>query len=198
VLGHAEADDAALAAVEPAPRLLGQDAAARPAILRRTAGGEIGLAVRLELLRRAEAVVGVPPGQQLVGVRRIKMKPLRLPVRAPGTADVRALVPLQAEPAQIVEDALLRRLRRSLGVGVLDAQDVGPLVAAREQPVEQRHAPGADAKRSCRTRREAYSHDRGYRLLTSATACAATASPRPTASTPSLVLPLTLTRSRSM
>ena len=82
VLGHAEADDGALAALEPLARLLRRDRAAGAVIFRRAAGGEIATAIVLEFLRRAEAVVGVAAGEQLVGVRRIEMQPLGLPIRA--------------------------------------------------------------------------------------------------------------------
>src|SRR5262249_2351052 len=156
---------------------------------------------------------------------------------------------------EVVEDALLGLLRRALGVGVLDAENVGAVMAAREQPVEQRRARVPDVQGPGRARRKTNPHflslirgasplglpytvaraplrrraplrwlaslrslalsrriaslrslalsrsivraHRHCRLLTSATAWAAIASPRPTASTPSLVLPLMLTRDAS-
>src|SRR3954466_6403362 len=193
VLRHAEADHAALARLDPPARVLGRERAAGAAILRRTSGREILAAIVLEFLRRAEAVVGVAAGEQLVGVRQIKSLPLRLAIGAAAAADVGAFVPLEAEPAQVVEDALFRLLGRALDVGVFDAQDERAVVPAREQPVEERGAGVADVQLPGGTRGEPYSH----LALSSATACAATASPRPTASTPSLVLPLMLTRSGS-
>src|SRR5262249_56462989 len=63
VLGDAEADDRALARVETAARLVGRNAAAGAAILRRTARREILAAAVLEPLRRAEAAVRVAAGQ---------------------------------------------------------------------------------------------------------------------------------------
>ena len=115
-------------------------------------------------------------------------------------ADVGPLVPVEAEPAQVLEDAGLGLARRALGVGVLDAQDERAVLAVREQPVEQRRARVADVELPGRdSERIGLASTSGASGLQPArTACAAIASPRPTASTPSLVLPLTLTRSAAM
>ena len=48
----------------------------------------------------------------------------------------RALVPVQAEPAQAVEDRVHRLVGRALEVGVLDAQHERAAVPARVGPVE--------------------------------------------------------------
>src|SRR5262245_15561619 len=113
------------------------------------------------------------------------MQPLRLAVWTVRTIDVRPLVPVQAEPPQVPDDRRLRFTCRSLGVGVLDAEHEGAAVAARQQPVEERGARVADVEHPGRTRCESDSHA----FRTSAIAWAAIASPRPTASTPSLVFP---------
>ena len=159
VLGHAEADDRALARLDAAPRLLGREDAAGAGVARRTAGGEHRAAIGLELLRRAEAVVGVAAGEQLVGVRTYRGAAARTGgTGPPRAADVRPLVPVEAEPAQILEDALLGLLGRALGVGVLDAEDERAVVAAREQPVEERRARVADVQLAGRAGGEADSH----------------------------------------
>src|SRR3954452_12985681 len=123
------------------------------------------------------------------------MQTLRLTIRPVRPVDVGPLVPVETEPTQIAQDRGLRLAPRSFGIGVFDPQDERAALAAREQPVEERRARIADVELSCGTWREPDSHDR---LLTSAMACAAIASPRPTASTPSLVLPLMLTRDASI
>ena len=145
-------------AVEAAARLLGRHRAAGAGVARRPAGREHRAAIGFELLRRAEAVVGVPAGEQLVRVRGVEVQPLGLAVRAAGAADVGPLVPVEAEPAQVLEDALLGLLGRSLGVGVLDAEDEGAVVAAREQPVEERGARVADVQLAGGAGRESDSH----------------------------------------
>src|SRR6266542_3792709 len=86
------------------------------------------------------------------------MKSLGLAVGPAGAADVRTLVPVQPEPAEVLENALLGRLGRSLGVGVLDAQHIGAVVPARQQPVEERRARVAHVQLAGRTGSEADSH----------------------------------------
>ena len=71
------------------------------------------------------------------------------------SADVRALVPVEAEPAQPVEDAGDHVGRRALDVGVFDAQDERAAVAPRVEPVEERRAGAADVQVTGRRGREA-------------------------------------------
>ncbi len=156
VLGHAKADDGPFAGVDPSLGFVGTDRSAGTGVPRRLAFLEHALAVFLELLGRTEAVVGVAGGQQLVRVRGVQVQPLRLAIRSARPTHVGAFVPLESKPAQILEDAVLRRLGGSLGVGVLDAQDERPVVTACEQPVEERRARVADVQLARWTRSEAY------------------------------------------
>src|SRR5207247_6782692 len=71
---------------------------------------------------------------------------LRLPVRSMRPADVRPLVPVEAEPAEILKDRRLRLPGRALRVSVLNPQHEGAAAAAREQPVEQRRTGVADVE----------------------------------------------------
>ena len=89
------------------------------------------------------------------------MMTLGLTVRSPRAADVRALVPVESEPFQIADDGRVGIGRRSFRVGVLDAQDEGAVMTAREQPVEQRRAGVADVQLTGWTGSEADAHDRG-------------------------------------
>ena len=131
---------------------------ARARISRRPSGGEHFAAVGVELLRRTETVVRVAAGQQLVGVGRIEVQPLRLPIRPVRPLDVRPFVPVEPEPAQVVEDAGLRLTRRALDVGVLDPQDERAVLAVREQPVEERRARVADVQLTGWRWGETYAH----------------------------------------
>src|SRR5688572_27157365 len=120
------------------------------------------------------------------------MQSLRLPVRAVQPSNVGPFIPVEPQPSQVFEDAVLRLASRPLRVGVFDPQDERALVAVREEPVEQCGPRVADVQLSGRTRSKTYSHNQGARNPeakgargpSSATACAAIASPRPTASTP--------------
>src|SRR5690349_15364115 len=87
------------------------------------------------------------------------MKTLRLAVWSPRAANIRALVPVQAEPAQIAQDRRVGVGRGALDVGILDAEDERPMMAAGEQPVEQRGARVADVQLTGGAWSEAYAHD---------------------------------------
>ena len=139
---HAEADRGPLAGGYPLGSLLVRETTARPGVSRREASGERFLALRVELRGRAEAVVGRIGAEQFLGVRLIQVQALRI----------------EAEPAQIAQDRGFRLARRSLGIGVFDAQDEGAGGAAGEQPVEQRGPRVANVQLACGTRCESDSH----------------------------------------
>src|SRR5207248_690511 len=71
---------------------------------------------------------------------------LRLVVGAVGAADLGALVPVDAEPAEAVEDRLEGLGDVALLVGVVDAEDEPAAVAAGEEPVEQGRPHAADVQ----------------------------------------------------
>ena len=80
---------------------------------------------------RAEAAVGGAVGEQDFGVLAVDFGALGLAVGAVGTADVGAFVPVEAEPAEGVEDHLLGGGDEASAVGVLDAQDEFAAALAR-------------------------------------------------------------------
>jgi hypothetical protein len=98
-----------------------------------------------------------------------------------------ALVPVEPEPAQIAQDGRLRFARRALGIGVFDAQDERAGGAARQQPVEQRGSGVPDVQMAGGAGGDELSLNLDYTARINTTAWAAMASPRPMASTPSLV-----------
>src|SRR3990172_12892642 len=71
------------------------------------------------------------------------------------TADVGALVPLDPEPLQAVQDGPLVLGAAAIARCVLDPQHEGPAGAAGEQVVVERRAGVADVKESRRTGRHA-------------------------------------------
>src|SRR5258708_1050068 len=96
-------------------------------------------------------------------------------------ADVGTFIPVEAEPSQVVDHRDFRRARRSLDVGVLDAQHERASGTASEQPVEDRGPHVADVQLAGRTWREADSHS----PLPTAIARTAIPTPRPSSPTPS-------------
>jgi hypothetical protein len=74
-------------------------------VFRRTARREIGLPLVFESGGRAEAVIRVIPGQELVRVRGIQVQPLGLPIRTVKTIHIGPFVPVETEPSKILEDA---------------------------------------------------------------------------------------------
>src|SRR5262245_14379412 len=87
------------------------------------------------------------------------MQPFGLAIGTVSSADVGTLVPVETEPAEIVEDRRFRVSRRSLCVGVLNPEDERRIpLTAGEEPVEQRRACIADVKVPGRTGCEANTH----------------------------------------
>ena len=111
------------------------------------AGGLRGLAARLQLVGIAVAVVAVAACAPAA-------RPSRGSVRAAPTGSTGPngpptsgpLVPVEAQPAEALEDAGHHVGRRALDVGVLDAQDERAAGAAGVQPVEERGARAADVQ----------------------------------------------------
>ena len=145
-LGHLEADRPRRAVRGQLARLrLGQRPLAAD-VAPHLAARLGGLARLVVLLGRREVVVGVAGRDQLFGGGSVPIEALRLEVRSVRAADVGPFVPVHAEPAHPLQDAVDHLVRRSLGVGVLDAQHEHAALAAGEEPVEQRGAGAADVQ----------------------------------------------------
>src|SRR5688500_4993765 len=91
----------------------------------------------------------------------VTIEPFGLKVRRVRSANLRPLVPIDAEPPQSVEDTGDHFRLVSLDVGVFDAQDEAAAVAARVQPVEQRSPGAADVQVTGRGRGEAETRSHG-------------------------------------
>ena len=96
--------------------------------------------VGVDLGLRRRRAVGVALVEQL-------LEHLLVALGARDLAD-RALVVVEPQPAQRVEDLLDVLGGRALAVGIFDAQDERPAVVSREQPVVQRRARAADVQRA--------------------------------------------------
>ena len=144
--------------------------AAEAVVARRFLARGLLLPHLLQALGGAETAVGVPALEQSRGVLPVELGPLALPVGTERTADVRPLVPLEAEPAQDIDDPLLGSFDVAVAVGVLDAKEEGavsplaPRLPVRQQPVEERGAGAADVQQPGRARREADADGRRARI----------------------------------
>ena len=116
--------------------------------LRVAAGGEV---TRLDLLGRGERLVGVAGVEQSWATDvAVDVAALGLPVGLVRAADLRALVPVQAQPAQRVEQRVVALLAVPRGVGVLDPEDERAAGVPGVGPVEQGGADQADVRRAGR------------------------------------------------
>jgi hypothetical protein len=113
-------------------------------IARSFAAGHLLGAHLVQLFGGAEAREGVAQVDQLLRVLLIDIAALALPVRAVGAADVRAFAPLDTQPAQGVENLLLRLAGRTQLIGVLDAQDELATMLLGEAVVEECDISRAD------------------------------------------------------
>ena len=113
--------------------------------------GAVAVLVAANVLRGRVGAVRVPAVQQL-------LDDLAVAIDALGLED-RALVVVELEPAQRVEDLLDVLGRRALAVGVLDAQDERAAGVARGEPVVERRPRAADVQRAGRRGGEADPHE---------------------------------------
>ena len=112
-----------------------------------------GLFLR-QLLGRAEAAVGLALGQQLLGVLGINLQPLGLAIRA-NVAFSRTFVPVQPQPAQILDQLGLVAPLGAFHVGVFNAQQKLAAGAPRKEPVVERCAGVAHMQQAGGRRSEA-------------------------------------------
>ena len=155
-------DDVALGHPEPRHRrsplglerrhLLGGEVAAEPVVAHVLGAGR--LAPGGDLVGGAVAAVGVAARGQPLQRVAVEGAALGLAVRRVRAADVRPLVPGQPEPAEEVEQAVVRLLGVAGRVGVLDPEHEGAAVVACEGPVEQHRPDQADVRTARRGRRE--------------------------------------------
>src|SRR5690606_32664199 len=112
-LGDAESDRGPAPLALQSCRVGSREPAAGAVVARRLAPRQSGLALRLEVLGRAEAAERGPGIDQPHGVVAVERPALALAVRpcragALGPLDARTLLPLQAEPQEVLDDLGLR------------------------------------------------------------------------------------------
>mmetsp|Transcript_15232 Transcript_15232/g.43318 ORF Transcript_15232/g.43318 Transcript_15232/m.43318 type:complete len:397 (+) Transcript_15232:584-1774(+) len=112
----------------------------------------------LQLLVGAEARVRDAGLDQLVHVLLIQLFPLALPVRTVLAADVRALVPLDAQPGEVPEHGLLGFESRPGFIRVFDPQNHLSSHVFRKEPVEERRPGPSDVQRTRGRRGKTHTH----------------------------------------
>ena len=144
---HSEADRARRAGrLEALASSAAVERAAGPVVYPAAAGGFRRLALLLQRLGRAIAVVRAPLRDEALRHLRGALETLRLKIRRVRSALVGAFIPIESQPAQTLDDARDHLPRGALGIGVFDAKDEGAAMAARVEPVEQRRPGAADVK----------------------------------------------------
>lgn len=102
----------------------------------------------LHFLGCGESVVGLARGEQSGEHVTVDFGALRLPVRPVRPTHLGPLIPIQAKPAQRVQQRQIAFLAVALGVGVLDAEHEGATGVPGVGPVEQRGADQTDVRSS--------------------------------------------------
>ena len=159
VEGNLDAQGVGLARVDAAPSLGGVDVAAGAlvaleGVVARLGGSLVGR----ELLRRAEARIGLALVPQALRRVAVELHAVGLAVGAKVAAHLRTLVPVEAQPAHGTQDDLGVLLGRAGWVRVVDAQDEGAVVRAGKCPVVDCGASPAHVELSGGGGREAHAH----------------------------------------
>jgi hypothetical protein len=162
IVRHIKADDAFAAFGFETALVGGHVGHPTAAVDERTLFGFGGGTLGLNLVGRGVIAIGEAASQEFVDGLLIARPPLRLIVGRVRTADVRAFVPIDAQPAEAVQDRGERFVDVSLRVGVVDPQNELAAVPAGEQPVEERRAHAADVQIAGGARGEASADGAGH------------------------------------
>ncbi len=136
-----------LAGLDAAGSLGRVDVSARAVVAGIAALFRLGFrALGVKFVFRAEARVDHAALLQALKGVSVGVEALALEVGAAVAANLRALVPVKAEPLHGVQDDLGVLLGGALRVGVLDAQDEGAACGAGERPVVDGRAGAADVQ----------------------------------------------------
>ncbi|MNM94018.1 hypothetical protein D3C81_1064080 [compost metagenome] len=151
---HLHADHMRLAGSQATRHFFWRQQQGTTVIARGLATGHLLGTHLVQLFGGAEAREGMAHVDQLLGVLLVDIAALALTVRAMRAADVRAFAPLDAEPAQGVEDLLFGLTGRTQLVGIFDTQDEFAAVLLGKAVVEQGDISGADVGIASRRRRD--------------------------------------------
>ncbi len=125
-----------LGVVQPEPAVVGRGLPRRMHVL----------AEAIELLWRLEGVVRETCGHQIGGDLAVAVESIGLPIRAVGPTDLDTLVPVDAEPAQPVDDVVQIVLLAALPIGVVGTLHEHSPGVSCPQPVVERGTHAADVE----------------------------------------------------
>src|SRR5690606_1952297 len=107
LFGNLHAYDVRLTRCQTALNLVFRQEQTTPVILGRLTPGLLLATHLVQFFGRSKTIKGMTFGNQLFSVLAVDTHPLALTIGAMRAADIRTFVPLQAKPAQTVEDGLL-------------------------------------------------------------------------------------------
>src|SRR5215469_3261609 len=146
MFGDTQADGTSLSVRATALGLGGIDASAFTGIDRLAMFGGGAFAFELQLFLGAEAQVRLALIDQAVRVLAIDFEAVGLAIGAEWAAEVRAFVPIQAQPSQIGDKLIFEAGFAAVDVSVFDAEHHGSTLVAHKKPIEERSAGIADMK----------------------------------------------------
>ncbi len=113
---------------------------------------------RLHLLGCGVRLVHLARRHQPLDHVAVDVAALGLAIRAVWSADLGALVVVEAEPVQRVQQRQIALLAVAFGVGVLEPEHEVPAVVPRVRPIEQRGSDQTDVRCARRRRTEPHPH----------------------------------------
>jgi len=130
--------------------LLGGEIATATAVTGRQALGTLGFTFGVQLFLRAVAVVRRSVGEEPLDPLVVDRQPFALLVRAVLATDLRPFVPVEAEPAEVLDRRGDRLVAHPGPVGVLDPEDEPAAGVPRPRPGVQRGPHVADGQVAAR------------------------------------------------
>jgi hypothetical protein len=153
--GQAETPSGVLAVCAAGVRLLLGQSSATAVVARRESASKKLVTSLGEILGRAETGVSHPPRDQFLESARVERVSLRLTVGTEVSPTVGSLVPLESEPAKVLEECGFGSRIVTFTVRVLDAQDEPTAQAPGPEKREEGGTYVADVEAAARTRRKA-------------------------------------------
>ena len=158
VVGNREANHVLRARRHPGSAFFGRKTPTSASV---APGDPVPTRLVVALFLCAKAWIRMPGGDQLLDRSIVQVAPTALTVRPVRPINVQPLVPIEAQPAHVVQNALLAALDVARGVRVLDPENEDAVVVAREQPIERRGSDISEVQAAGWARGEARAYGHG-------------------------------------